>query len=197
MHYRQQFALFLAPLALNSCESGATGSSTTGSAAPAITAISPDAGLTAGGTTVTMTGSNFKAGMTVNFGPVPSKTVTVISPTTLTAISPAGSSTGKVNIVVASGSETSLTSAASQFGYLAFAEFTVPTAKSRPSGITAGPDGNLWFTELGANSIGRVSLSGVVTEYPVPTADSEPRESATGPDGNLWFTEGTVTRSEK
>ena len=28
-------------------------------------------------------------------------------------------------------------------------EFSVPTANSGPSGITAGPDGNLWFTEGG------------------------------------------------
>ena len=32
---------------------------------------------------------------------------------------------------------------------LSITEFPVPTANSEPYGITAGPDGNLWFTETG------------------------------------------------
>ncbi len=35
-------------------------------------------------------------------------------------------------------------------------EFALPTASSAPTGITAGPDGNLWFAELGGNKIGRI-----------------------------------------
>jgi virginiamycin B lyase len=34
-------------------------------------------------------------------------------------------------------------------------EFPVPTAKSFPGEIAAGPDGNLWFTENEGNKIGR------------------------------------------
>ncbi len=41
-------------------------------------------------------------------------------------------------------------------------------------GITAGPDGNLWFTVTGAGQIGRISTSGSVTLFPIPTASSEP-----------------------
>ena len=29
----------------------------------------------------------------------------------------------------------------------AFTEYPIPTASSNPEGITAGPDGALWFTE--------------------------------------------------
>ena len=36
-------------------------------------------------------------------------------------------------------------------------EFTIPTTSSIPEGITAGPDGNLWFTENGGNKIGRIT----------------------------------------
>ena len=43
------------------------------------------------------------------------------------------------------------------------------SAGSRPSGIAAGPDGNLWFTESDASRIGRITPSGVVSEFP-PTA---------------------------
>jgi streptogramin lyase len=68
-------------------------------------------------------------------------------------------------------------------------EFPVPTTSSDPAGITAGHDGNLWFTEFYGNKIGRVSPRGTLTEFPVPTAKSEPMWITTGPDGNLWFTE--------
>ena len=68
-------------------------------------------------------------------------------------------------------------------------EFAVPTAFSAPFGITAGPDGNLWFTEFNGNKIGRITTAGVVTEFAVPTADSGPVGITAGPDGNLWFTE--------
>ncbi len=72
-----------------------------------------------------------------------------------------------------------------------FNEYTVPTANSQPFGITAGPDGNLWFTEgLGnGNKIGKVTTTGSFTEYPVPTPNSFPSGITGGPDGNLWFTE--------
>lgn len=35
-------------------------------------------------------------------------------------------------------------------------EFVVPTVISQPTNITAGPDGNLWFTEGNANQIGQL-----------------------------------------
>ena len=35
----------------------------------------------------------------------------------------------------------------------------IPTASSRPEGITSGPDGNLWFTEEGGGKIGRITTS--------------------------------------
>jgi hypothetical protein len=52
-----------------------------------------------------------------------------------------------------------------------------------------GPDGNLWFTEQGANRIGRITTSGNFTEYPLPPTSSQPTIIVVGPDGNLWFTE--------
>ncbi|MDQ5859296.1 MAG: hypothetical protein M3542_13595 [Acidobacteriota bacterium] len=52
--------------------------------------------------------------------------------------------------------------------------------------ITAGPDGNLWFTDL-FRDIGRMTTAGQVTYFPAPqTAFTS--DITTGPDGNLWFT---------
>jgi len=39
------------------------------------------------------------------------------------------------------------------------------TPASSPGAITAGPDGNLWFTEPGTNRIGRITPTGTVTEF--------------------------------
>ncbi|HYM07726.1 MAG TPA: LamG-like jellyroll fold domain-containing protein [Terriglobales bacterium] len=74
-----------------------------------------------------------------------------------------------------------------------FTDFPTATGFSSPVGITAGPDGNLWFTESssGANSIGRISPSGTMTEFPIPTSSSVPEGITAGPDGNVWFTEYT------
>src|SRR6266516_3008942 len=56
--------------------------------------------------------------------------------------------------------------------------------------ITAGPDGNLWFTEPNIDRIGRITPAGVVTEFSAGiTAGARPYDITAGPDGNLWFTE--------
>jgi streptogramin lyase len=70
-------------------------------------------------------------------------------------------------------------------------EYPIPTSGSFPFDITAGPDGNLWFTEANpaAGKIGRITPTGTITEYPTPTSDSSPEGITAGPDGNLWFTE--------
>src|SRR5206468_4397493 len=68
------------------------------------------------------------------------------------------------------------------------AEFAVPTSNSAPRGITAAPDGNLWFTEEAGNKIGRISPSGAISEFPLAVG-AMPGGIVAGPDGNLWVTE--------
>ena len=80
-------------------------------------------------------------------------------------------------------------------------EFALPTPCGAngcgPTGITSGPDGNLWFTEAGGNTIGRITPSGSITEFPIPMANNSPHGITnsspfgitSGPDDNLWFTE--------
>jgi virginiamycin B lyase len=71
----------------------------------------------------------------------------------------------------------------------------IPIASgSEPFGITAGPDGSMWFTEVKGNRIGRVTQAGLLTELDIPTAASGPTGIAVGPDGNLWFTEQAANR---
>lgn len=61
-----------------------------------------------------------------------------------------------------------------------------------PSAIATGPDGALWFTETGANKIGRLTAStnpALTNEFSVPTPNSQPGGITLGPDNALWFTE--------
>ena len=51
---------------------------------------SPNSGPTAGGTAVTITGTNFAAGATVTFGGTAATNVVVVSSTSITATTPAG-----------------------------------------------------------------------------------------------------------
>jgi virginiamycin B lyase len=53
-------------------------------------------------------------------------------------------------------------------------------------GITAGPDGNLWFTEETHNAVGRVTPGAVITEFGSGFPTGSPKGIVTGPDGNLW-----------
>jgi hypothetical protein len=59
-------------------------------AAPTVTAITPTSGPAAGGTAITISGSGFIAGATVTIGGSAASGVTVVSPTTMTAITPPG-----------------------------------------------------------------------------------------------------------
>ena len=83
---------------------------------PTVTKVSPSSGPAAGGTTVTITGTNFASPATVTFGGVAATGVQVLSPTQLTAISPAG--TGKVDVRVTAPGGTSAISPADKFSYV-------------------------------------------------------------------------------
>ncbi|MDX2143437.1 MAG: hypothetical protein SFV19_08785 [Rhodospirillaceae bacterium] len=65
-------------------------------------------------------------------------------------------------------------------------EFTL-TGSPNPKDIVAGPDGNLWFTQIDGKKIGRITLTGTVTDFSYPSSTLEPRALTVGPDGNLWF----------
>lgn len=67
--------------------------------------------------------------------------------------------------------------------------YPLPTEGAAPVGIAAGPDGAVWFTEIGAGRIGRITMAGDITEHPLPDPAARPHAVTAGPDGALWFTE--------
>jgi hypothetical protein len=84
--------------------------------APTVTSISPTSGPTAGGTTVTITGTGFTGATAVSFGGTAAASFSFVSDTSMTAVSPAG--TGTVDVTVTGPGGTSATSSADQFTYL-------------------------------------------------------------------------------
>jgi streptogramin lyase len=66
-------------------------------------------------------------------------------------------------------------------------EFVVPTYPyGAPRSITAGPDGNVWYTDDVGYAVGRVTPQGIIDSFAVKTA--YPEAITFGSDGNLWFT---------
>src|SRR5882757_4675243 len=73
--------------------------------------------------------------------------------------------------------------------------YPVPSRDSNLSGITTGPDRNLWFTEYSTQVIGRITPAGQIPEFSDGiTPGSGPAWITVGPDGNLWFSEQTGNR---
>jgi len=72
---------------------------------------------------------------------------------------------------------------------------SLPTASSQPDAITTGPDGNIWFTEVGrVNGIGRLAPDGTLLGETPLANNSLPAAITVGPDGNLWFTEQNANK---
>jgi hypothetical protein len=83
---------------------------------PTVGSVTPNSGATAGGTAVTITGTNFAAGATVTFGGTAATNVVVVNSTSITATTPAGAGAVTVTVTNPSGQSGSLASA---FTYIA------------------------------------------------------------------------------
>ncbi len=98
------------------------GTSATGSAdlftynPPTVAYIKPYSGPTTGGTSVTITGSGFMCASIVKFGSTPANSITVISDSQITAVSPAGCGVADVTVTTPNG--TSAKSKADLFTYI-------------------------------------------------------------------------------
>jgi streptogramin lyase len=76
------------------------------------------------------------------------------------------------------------------------------TTGGAASGITTGPDRNIWVSQDAYNAIVRINpTTHAITEFPISTTPGEllipaagvgPGSIAAGPDGNIWFTESSV-----
>ncbi|MBV8725457.1 MAG: hypothetical protein JO078_05620 [Candidatus Eremiobacteraeota bacterium] len=69
-------------------------------------------------------------------------------------------------------------------------EFVLPKNQktSQGDGITAGPDGNLWFTLGTPNDIGRITTAGKIKEFALGSSDGPGYAITVGNDKALWYT---------
>jgi alpha-tubulin suppressor-like RCC1 family protein len=96
---------------------GTLHSLTYGEPTPVLSAISPTAGPSAGGTSVTLTGSDLAGAGSVRFGPNAATSFTVNSASSISAVSPPGA--GSVDVTVSTPAGTSPARTADRFTYLA------------------------------------------------------------------------------
>ena len=123
--------------------------------APVVTAISPASGTTAGGTVVTVTGSNFTGATKVAFGGTAGTALTVVSATQLKITSPAKAA-GAVDVQVTTPGGTSAAVTADKYTYVAPPPAPVVTAISPASGTTAG---GTVVTVTGSNFTGATKVA--------------------------------------
>ncbi|QXU40125.1 MBG domain-containing protein [Pedobacter sp. D749] len=144
-------------------------------AAPTVTALSPTSGPTGGGTSVTITGTNFSGTTAVTFGATSATGFTVNSATQITATAPAGTGTVDVRITTTGG--TSATSASDQFTYVAAPTVTALSPTSGPTG------GGTSVTITGTNFSGTTAVTFGATAATGFTVNSATQITATAPAG--------------
>ncbi len=155
---------------------------------PKVTSISPETGSEAGSTEVTIHGSGFAEGASVEFESKPALNVTVNSASEITATSPAGSGS-KLPVIVTNQAGISPAEATNEFTY------------TTPSQPTIGEIAPTYGTELGGTEvtiIGTEFLPGAEVRFGANpatsvTVDSGKEITATAPAGALGVANVTVT----
>jgi hypothetical protein len=104
-------------------------------AAPTVSSVSGTSGTSAGGTAITITGTNFLSGATVTVGGAACTSVTVVSATSITCTTPAGSA-GAQDVVVTN-TDTQSATLSGGFTYIA-----PPSATATPAVATASDSGS-------------------------------------------------------
>ena len=152
---------------------------------PAVSSVSPTAGPAAGGTTVTISGSNFTGATAVTFGSTPAASFTVNSNGSITAVSPAGTAGTRVDITVTGPGGTSTTLSADQFTYGPQVTSVAPATGPTNGGTTVNITGS-GFTGATTVSFGNTPALSF-------TVNSATSITATSPSGSPGTVDVTVT----
>ncbi len=106
---------------------------------PQVQSVSPGSGPATGGTSVTITGKYFQSGATVSFGGAPAIGVVVVSPTQITAVTPAytgGNVLGSVGVAVRN--PNGMTGTGGSFSYIMRPGPVIPGAQPVPEPVGRG-----------------------------------------------------------
>jgi hypothetical protein len=120
-----------------------------------VASVSPSIGSINGGTSVTITGTNFTTGATVSFGGVPATNVTVNSPTSITATTPTHAA-GAVDVTVAN----SVSQSATLSGGFTYTSSSLPAPTLSAVTPTQGSmSGGTTVTISGSNFVSGATVS--------------------------------------
>ena len=145
---------------------------------PSITSMSASVGLTTGGTSVVITGTNFTNVSAVMFGSISATSFTVNSSTRITAVSPAGSA-GVVDVRVTGPGGTSVVVAAGQFTYYGLPTVSEIGPASGPiSGATSVVITGTNFTGATAVMFGATNAASFSVDSPTQITAISPARSA-------------------
>ena len=150
-------------------------------AAPVVSSLNPTDGPAAGGTLVTITGTNFTGATEVEFGATAATDLIVLSDTSITVQSPAGTA-GVVDVTVITVGGTSATSAADHFTYVGVPAITInggPLALGSTAPGTPGSPQS--YTVSGANLTADLLIT--------PPSGVELSDD----DGIIWATSLSIT----
>lgn len=142
---------------------------------PTVSALSPNAGPLAGGTVVTVSGSNFTGATDVWFGRNRALSFTVVNSTTILATSPAGTKT--VDVTVSGSSATSAPVAGDLFTYSVAPTVTTVTPATGSTG------GGTLVTVKGTNFLTATGVSFGAVPATSFTVSSKTKITATSPAG--------------
>ena len=162
---------------------------------PTVTSVSPSSGPSAGGTSVSITGSNFTGATAVHFGSSAASGVIVNSATSITATAPAHAA-GAVDVTVTTPSGTSTTSSADLFTYQGAPTVTGLSPGSGPlaGGTSVGITGSN-FTGATAVHFGSSAASGVIVNSATSITATAPAHAAGAVDVTVTTPSGTSTTS--
>ncbi len=151
--------------------------------APVVTSVIPTSGPAAGGTTVTITGTDLTGATAVRFGSTAATNFTVNSATQITAIAPAGS--GNVDVTVTTPGGTSATTAGDKYAY-------IPSVTNvKPSSGPLGGGTSVTITGTGFTGASAVKFG--ATNATTFTVNSATKITATAPAGAAGTVDVRVT----
>jgi hypothetical protein len=148
--------------------------------APTVSALSPSSGPAAGGTSVTITGTNLTGATSVTFGSTAAASFAVTSSTSATATAPPGSGTVDLHVTTPGG--TSAATSADRYSYV-----SPPPATPTVSGVSpsSGPTGGGTSVSIsGTGFTGATAVRFGGTEATAFTVTSDTAITATTPAGS-------------
>ena len=151
----------------------------TGGATPTLTQITPPAGSTAGGTTVTLTGTNLTGATAVSFGGTAASAFTVNNATTITATTPVHAA-GAVNVVATTSNGTATLTNGYTYALPA------PTAGAVSATVAANSSANPITLSLGGGAATSVTVSSAASHGTATASGTSitytPTAGYSGPD---------------